>query len=467
MMLLLVLVAVSCAGPEGGPRTEAREPADMILLGGTLVTMDAAGSVIDNGGVAVVDGAFAAVGTADEIGAAWTADRIVRLDPRDIVFPGLVNGHGHAAMTLLRGVADDMQLMDWLQNYIFPAEAEAVTEEFVRVGTTLAAMEMIRSGTTTFVDMYYFEQVAAEVVDEVGLRGVLGETVIGFPVPDAATPADALAYTRQFMERWKDHPRVTATVAPHAAYTVDPDVLGQVAALAREFDRPILIHLAETADEVAQIQERYGVTPTRHLHNLGLLGPDVVAAHAVWLTDEDIGLLAETGAGVVHNPESNMKLASGTMRVPDLLAAGVAVGAGTDGAASNNDLDMFGAMLVAALLQKHATGDPTALGAAAVLEMATMGGARVLGMADSIGSIETGKRADLAVASGQSAAMTPRYDAVSHLVYVARGADVRITMVEGHILYEDGVFTTLDPERTLANARTIAAEVRGIVGLAR
>jgi 5-methylthioadenosine/S-adenosylhomocysteine deaminase len=391
----------------------------------------------------------------------------MRLGDRDIVAPGLVNAHGHAAMTLLRGVADDMELMDWLQNYIFPAEGGTVSEEFVRVGVRLAAMEMIRSGTTTFVDMYYFEQVAAEVVDEVGMRALLGETVIGFPVPDAADPDAALAYTRAFMQRWQDHPRITPAVAPHSPYTVEPETLRAAAALAREFGMPILIHLAETGDEVAQVAERFGVTPTGHLADLGLLGSDVVGAHGIWVDDGDIELLADTGTSLVHNPESNMKLSSGTMPVPALREAGVAVGLGTDGAASNNDLDMFGAMLVAALLQKHATGDPTALGAEAVLSMATIDGARALGLDDRVGSIEVGKRADVIVVDGDAPDLVPRYDPVSHLVYAARGGDVKATIVDGRVLFEGGDYATLDPDQTLADARRLAEQIRSVVGLAR
>lgn len=464
---ILACAALTATGCATQPPAAAGEAADLMVSGGTVVTMDEARTVIDNGAVVVRDGEIVAVGDADQLRSQWTAAEIIQAGAYDIVLPGLINGHGHAAMTLLRGVADDLALMDWLQNYIFPAESETVTEEFVRAGVRLAAMEMIRSGTTTFVDMYYFEQVAAEVVDEVGLRAVLGETVIGFPVPDAATPQDALAYTRAFMERWRDHPRITPAVAPHSPYTVDPEILRASAALAREYARPILIHLAETRDEVAQVAERHGATPTGHLAALGLLGPGTVGAHGVWLAEEDIRLLAETGTSLVHNPESNMKLSSGTMPVPALLAGGVTVGLGTDGAASNNDLDMFGAMLVAALLQKHATGDPTALDADTVLAMATIEGARTLGLADRIGSIEPGKRADLIVVDGNAAGLVPRYDPVSHLVYAARGGDVKVTIVDGRVLFDEGRFTSLDPDRTLADARRMAERIRGVVGPAR
>ncbi len=446
---------------------QARTPADLLVIGGTLVTMDAARTVIPDGGIAVVDGAIAAIGTAAAIGNAWQADEVVANAGRDLVIPGLINGHGHAAMVLLRGIADDLALMDWLENYIFPAEAATVTEEFVRAGTQLAALEMIRTGTTTFVDMYYFEDEVAKVVDESGMRAIVGESVLDFPVPDADSADEALAYTRELILKWKDHPRVTATAAPHAPYTLQPETLQRTVALTRELGVPVLIHLAETSDEVRQIRERYNRTPTEHLEAIGFLGPDVIAAHAVWLEDGDIQILARHDVGVVHNPESNMKLASGTMRVEDLLNAGVAVSLGTDGAASNNDLDMFGAVFLAPLLQKHVRIDPTALPAADALAMATIGGARALGLEGQIGSLEVGKRADLVVVSGNEPSLVPRYDPYSHLAYAARGDAVRTTVVDGQVLFRDGVFSTLDREAILSTARALRERIESAVASAR
>jgi len=462
-MLAAVCACAPSAGTGESQTAQAATNADLIVTGATVITMDADRRVLDPGAVAIRDGRIVAVGPADEIAATWSAPTTVEARPRDILAPGLINGHTHAAMTLLRGVADDMALMDWLQNYIFPAEAQTVDAEFVRVGTTLGAMEMIRTGTTTFVDGYYFEDVVGEVVDAVGLRGVLGETVIGFPAPDNATPADSLQYTERFMQRWEGHPRVTATVFPHSPYTVSPEDLQASAALARQYRRPLLIHLAETRDEVDTIRERYGLTPTGHLERIGFLGPDVVGAHGIWVDDADIELLGQRGVGLVHNPESNMKLASGTMPVPELLAAGIPVGLGPDGAASNNDLDMFGAMQEEALLQKHARQAPAALPAWRAVEMATIGGARALHMQDEIGSIEVGKRADLVLVDGDAPNMVPRYDPYSHLVYTAQGDNVRLTVVEGRILYRDGAYTSLDPARVIADARRLADRVREAV----
>lgn len=459
-LLAVTAVATIACGPAPGETTPSANEADLLILGGTVITMDADRRLIDDAGIAVRDTAIVAIGSRADIESSWSAAETIEAKPHDIVMPGFINGHGHAAMVLLRGIADDLALMDWLNNYIFPAEAKTVDADFVRAGTRLAAMEMIRTGTTTFVDMYYFEDDAAEVVDEVGMRAVLGESLIDFPVPGSPTPADSLAYSRAFMERWRDHPRITASIAPHAPYTVSPEHLVAAAELAREFEVPILIHLAETEDEVDQIRERFGKTPVGHLADIGFLGPDVLGAHGIWLDDADIELLAGHGAGLVHNPESNLKLASGVMRLPALLAAGIAVGLGTDGAASNNDLDMFGALLTAPLQQKNVRADPTATPATAILEMATLGGARALGMEQSIGSLEVGKQADIVIINGDAPNLVPRYDPYSHVVYAARGENVRTTIVAGRTLFADGEFRTLDPESTLAAARAQAARIR-------
>lgn len=471
LALVLALPAAGCAddparvGPEGtAPGASGREIADRLILGGTLVTMDASRRVIVDGGLAIRHGAIVAVDAAARIEAGWTAEDTIRNGPHDLVVPGLINGHNHAAMVLLRGVADDLALMDWLENYIFPAEAQTVTPEMVAAGTRLAAMEMIATGTTTFVDMYYFMEEAARVVDEVGMRALVGETVIGFPAPDHGSPEEALAWSEGFLERWAGHPRVIAALAPHAPYTVAPDVLRRTAELARAHDAPILIHLAETTDEVDTIASEYQTTPTGHLDRLGLLGPDLVGAHGVWLDDGDIALLAQRGAAIVHNPESNMKLASGAARVPALLAAGVAVGIGTDGAASNNDLDLFDALSLASFLQKLTASDPTALPADQVFAMATIGGARALGIADRVGSLEPGKRADVVVLDGDAPSLVPRYDVYSHLVYAASGGHVKATLVDGVVLYRDGAHLTLDADATREAAWAIAARVRSAVG---
>jgi len=456
--------SVAPTGAVGSGNGAAPQAIDLLVFGGTVVTMNQNRDVLPNGAIAVDDSVIIDIGAAADLANRYSAGRTLRPGPRDIVIPGLVNGHGHAAMTLLRGVADDMRLMDWLENYIFPAEAALADADFVRAGTALAALEMIRGGTTTFVDMYYYEDDVAWVVRDAGLRGVLGETLLDMPTPDAATFDEALAYTEQFLQNWVDHPRITAAVAPHAPFTNSPETLRRAAELARRYNAPLLIHLAETRDEVQQIRSQYSLSPVQFLDSLGFLGPDVLAAHSIWVDGADIATLATRGVGTVHNPESNMKLASGTMPVAALRDAGVAVGLGTDGAASNNDLDMFGAMLTAALLHKHMNEDPTAMPAVEVVAMATIEGARALRMDDAIGSLEVGKRADLVIVDGGAANLVPRYDPYSHLAYAARAGDVRTTVVDGRILFDAGAFTTLDADAVIAAARAAAARVREVVG---
>ncbi len=477
VLFAVILAAAACdpdpnGNPAPGPDAETapgatppgRTAIDLLVLGGTVVTMNAERQVIVNGAVAVDDGTIIAVGPADEIAILYDPRRLIRPAAHDIVMPGIVNGHNHAAMTLLRGVADDMRLMDWLENYIFPAESTLVDPDFVSVGTQLAVLEMIRTGTTTFADMYYYEDDVARVVADAGLRGVLGETILDMPTPDAATVDEALAYTERFLQNWANHPRITAAVAPHSPYTVGPETLRRTAALARRYGAPLLIHLAETRDELQQIESRYGRTPVQYLESIGFLGPDVLGAHSIWVNAADIATLAERGVGLVHNPESNMKLASGTMPIGALRDAGLNVGLGTDGAAGNNDLDMFGAMLTTALLHKQMSEDPTAMPAAEVVALATIEGARALGMDEAIGSLEVGKHADLIVVDGEAANLVPRYDPYSHLVYAARGDNVKISMVGGRVLFEAGAFTTLDASTVIDAARAVAERVREVVG---
>ena len=379
------------------------------------------------------------------------------------MLPGLINTHTHAPMVMYRGLADDLALMDWLQKYIFPAEAKTVSPELVRVGTRLAALEMIESGTTTFADMYYFEEEIAKTTVEAGLRGVLGETIIQFPVADARTPADALARAERFIKEFKDNGLVVPAVAPHALYTNDNTTLVASAELGRRYGVPVLIHFAETEDEVRGAREQFKMTPVAYLESIGFWGPRTLGAHGIWVTDDDIAILKRRGVGVAHNPESNMKLASGAAPVTKYLAAGVALGLGTDGAASNNDLDMFEAMRQVSFLAKHTTRDPTAVPAQTALDMATIGGARALQMDRLIGSLEAGKRADLITVSMSGARQTPLYDPVSHLVYVAHGDDVRTTIVNGKILMKDRQVRTLNRTTVIADANRLAQKVREAV----
>ena len=453
----IALAAMVVVSAQTGPRE-----VDLVVTGGTVVTVDASGRIIPSGAVAIDGSDIAAVGTADTVAKQFRGRETINASGQ-IVLPGLINTHTHAPMVLYRGLADDLPLMEWLNNYIFPAESKTVSPEFVRAGTRLAALEMIESGTTTFADMYYFEEEIARETRRAGLRGVLGQTIIQFPVADAKTPADALARAEAYITEFRSDSLITPAVAPHALYTLDGPTLKAARELAKRLNVPTLIHLAESKDETKVAEERLASSPVAYLESLGFLGPGVLAAHGVWVNDADMQVLKMRGVGISHNPESNMKTASGVAPVPAYLRAGIAVGLGTDGAASNNDLDMFEAMRVAALLHKHETVDPTALSARTVVEMATIRGARALGMETRIGSLEPKKKADLITVSVSGARQTPMYDPLSHLVYVIHGDDVRNTIVNGKVLMRDRKVLTLDETSILAEARLWADKVRAAV----
>ena len=415
------------------------------MLGGTVVTVDARDTVLADGAMAIRDGAIVAVGPRSKVERRFRARRSI--DARGkLVLPGFVNAHTHAAMSLLRGLRDDVDLMTWLEKYMFPLERRFVSSEFVRWGTRLACWEMIASGTTTFADGYFFEEEVARAADEAGLRVVAGQGIFDVPTPDSKSPAEGLARGERFLSDWAGHPRVVPALAPHACYTVDPDTFRRVLDLAARFGAPVLTHLAESDGELAMVHERYGATPVRHLAAFGLLRPSLTAAHCVRVDDEEIGLLAAAGVGVVHCPESNMKLANGVAPVTAMLAAGVRLGLGTDGAASNNDLDMVGEMGSAARLHKVATLDPTAAPARAMLRMATAGGAAALHMEDRVGSLEAGKRADLVVLDVSGPNALPLFDPVSHVVYSARSDAVETVIVEGKVVMDRRRVQTLDTQ---------------------
>jgi 5-methylthioadenosine/S-adenosylhomocysteine deaminase len=456
-LVAAVLAAIGAVPAQTGQREVA-----LVVTNGIIVTMDAGRRVIQNGGVAIDGTDIVGVDAADAIRRQFRGRDTIDAAGQ-VVMPGLINTHTHAPMVLFRGLADDLALMDWLNKYIFPAEAKMVSPEFVRAGTRLAALEMIESGTTTFADMYYFEEEIAKETKAAGLRGVLGQTIIQFPVADAKTPADALARAEAFIKAFREDPLITPAVAPHAMYTLDGPTLKAARDLSRRYNVPTLIHLAETRDEVKTAQERFKRSPVAYLDSLGFFGPGVLAAHGVWVSDPEIALLKARGVGISHNPESNMKLASGTAPVTAYLRADVAIGLGTDGAASNNDLDMFEAMRMASLLHKLQTFDPQAVSAKTAIEMATIRGARALGMDKQIGSLEPGKRADLIVVGMNSARQTPMYDPLSHLVYVTRGDDVQTTIVNGRVLMQNRKVLTLDEPAILKEARGWAEKVRAAV----
>ena len=451
----VALTALLVCGASNGAEAEI----DLIVYGDVVVTMDADMHVIEHGAVAIDDGVILAVDEADAIDAAFRADETLDGAGR-IVMPGLINGHSHAAMTLLRGLADDLALMDWLENYIFPAEVAFVDPEFVRIGTQLACWEMIRGGTTTFVDMYYYPDTIAEVVESCGMRALVSATVIDQQSPDAESAADSLDKGVGFVERWQDrHPRVTPIFGPHANYTLNAEQLAATRSAANELGVPVSIHLSESPYEVQYAKDNYGTTSIEMLEEIGFFDGPTIAAHVVWPTETEIPILAERRVGVIHNPTSNMKIASGIAPVTAMLAAGVRVGLGTDGAASNNDLDMWEEMRLAAYLQKVDRMDPEALPAETVLAMATSGGADAIGLGEWTGSLEPGKRADLIQVEFDDVHHVPTYDVVSHLVYVSDEQDVASTIVDGRILMKDGRLLTVDTARVRKEATQLAAAI--------
>jgi 5-methylthioadenosine/S-adenosylhomocysteine deaminase len=446
-----------------GPRNPVpiTERVDLIVTARYVVTVDPQRRVIEDGAVAVLGDEILAVGAEKEIVAKYSARE--RIDAGDaLVMPGLINGHTHAAMTLFRGLKDDVTLQDWLQNYIFPAEAKNVTEDFVTWGTRLGVLEMLRGGITTYVDMYYFEDAVARETKAAGMRGVLGETLIDFPAPDNKTTADALAYTDQFLSKWHDDPLITAAAAPHSIYTCSQKTLQDGAALARKYHAPILIHVSETKKEVDDSRAAHGgESPVAYLEQIGLLGADVVAAHCTWVDASDIALLAKEHTGCVNNPSSNMMLASGVAPVGEMLSGGVALGLGTDGpAGSNNDVDMFEEMDLAAKLQKISRMDPRALTAQQAVEMATIDGARSIHMDGQIGSLEAGKQADFIVVRLDAPHAVPLYDVYSQIVYALKESDVVDTVVAGRILMRDRKMLTLNEPQIVAKAQEIGASVK-------
>jgi 5-methylthioadenosine/S-adenosylhomocysteine deaminase len=436
-----------------------QEKVDLVVSHGTIVTMDSQRRVMDDGAVAVRGDSILAVGSRAEITAKYSAAKTIDAHGA-IVMPGLINGHAHAAMSLFRGMADDLALDDWLHKYIFPAEAKNVDEEFVAWGTRLDMLEMLRGGITTYADMYYFEDAVARVTKEAGMRGVLGETILDFPAPDNKTREKAFEYTQKFLDHWKGDSLITAAVAPHSIYTCSEKTLKESAALARRNGAPILIHIAEAPFEGEQSRAKYGLSPVGYLESIGLLGPDVLGAHCIWVDAGDIGVLAHFGVGCSHNPSSNMKTAAGVMPVVDMLAAGVPLALATDGAASNNYQDLFLEMDFAAKLQKIARRDPKALPAEQVVEMATIGGARALHLEKQIGSLEPGKRADLIIVDTSAPHATPMYNVHSEMVYALHSSDVRTVVIAGKIVVEDGRVLTLDEKGILAKAQDYKKKIQ-------
>lgn len=432
------------------------ESFDLLIKNGKILTMDAENSIIEKGFIGVENDTVSVVGRGN-CPADHTAGTEIDAEG-NLVLPGLINGHTHAAMTLFRGLADDLPLMDWLNNYIFPVESR-MDADFVRTGTLLACAEMILSGTTTFCDMYLFEEEVALTAKKAGMRCLVGEVLYDFDSPNYGPVENGFRYTESLLERWSDDPLVSIAVEPHALFTCSPDLLKSADDLAARYNAPLIIHLSETETEVQQIRERYGKRPVAHLQSLGLVGPRLIADHCVHLNSDEIELFADSNISVIHNPESNMKLASGIAPIPELLGKGVTVGLGTDGCASNNNLDIFTEMDTAAKIHKVNTMDTTVMDAATVLRMATVEGAKAIGMGDITGSLEKGKRADIIVVDTDKPHLIPMYNPFSHIVYSASGADVIHSVINGRIVMRDRGLTTLDLESIMSEAKKKAANV--------
>ena len=442
-----------------------KDKVDLIISGGTVVTMDGTRAIYDDGTVVVKGDTIVAVGPRRELEAKYQASQTIDAK-RKLVLPGFINGHTHVPMTLFRGLHDDVTLNDWLYKYIFPAEKKNVNEEFVRWGTRLAAAEQIRAGVTTFADMYYFEDAVAEETKAAGMRGALGETFIDFPAPDNKTEGEMLSYTERFLKKWQADPLIHAAVAPHSIYTCSQKTLQDAAALARKYHAPILIHVGEMKKEWDDSLKQNGMSPVQYLDKIGVLGPDIVAAHCIFVDEADWKTLAQRQTSCVHNPSSNMMLASGVSPVAELRSAGVAVGLGTDGpAGSNNDLDLMEEMDLAAKLAKITKMDPLAMNAKAVVEMATIDGAKALHMEKEIGSLEAGKKADLILIGLDEPNAVPMYDIYAQLAYALKASDVETVIIGGRVVMRHRKLLTVNEEEAMAKAREYKKAIAASLGL--
>ncbi|MGD8530842.1 MAG: amidohydrolase [Syntrophobacterales bacterium] len=438
--------------------TQRKTPVDLLIHNAMVMTLNDAADIFHPGAVAIRDDEIVWVGPEDS----WAE----QFEPREklnmaggLVMPGLINAHTHAAMTCFRGLADDLPLSVWLNEHIFPAEKK-ISGELVYKGTLLACAEMILGGITTFCDMYLFEDQVARAAHEARMRALVGEVLYDFPSPNYGPPEKGLAFTRDLIQAWQGDPLISVAVEPHAVYTCSPELLYACRDISEDFRVPMIIHLSESQDEVNQVKERYGLSPVDHLKQLELLSPQLIADHCVVLTEEEMDVLAESGVRVVHNNESNMKLANGVAPVAKLLERSVPVGLGTDGCASNNNLDMLAEMDSVAKLHKVYRMDPTIMDAKTVVRLATRGGARVLGLEEQIGSLEPGKKADIIGLDLNKPHLTPLYNIYSHLVYAASAADVTLNIINGEVVMRNRELLTLDVERVMAEVRAIAKQIK-------
>lgn len=438
----------------------AADPVDLMITDGTVLTMNPENTVFEHGTVVVSDGKIVAVG-GPELTAKYQAKKVLDVKG-DIVMPGLINTHTHGSMTVFRSLGDDVP--DRLHRYIFPLENKLVSRDMVRTGANLANIEMIKGGVTTYADMYYFEDEVAKTVDKAGLRAVLGETIINFPVADAQTPEEGIAYAVRFINEYKDHPRITPAFAPHAPYTNTTENLQKIAALSEELNVPVMIHLAETDREKEEIAKRTGgKSPVQYMADIGVLNNRLLAAHVIMADDNDLNLLKKYDVGVAHNISANTKSAKGVAPVTQMLEKGIRTGLGTDGPMSSNTLTTMNELNLVGKIHKLETKNRAAMPPLTVVEMATMGSARALHMEDKIGSLETGKLADIIVVDTKAPNMVPVYSPYAALVYGANGANVRHTIVDGVILMEDRQLLTVNENEIIQDAQRFAEKVRETV----
>lgn len=438
----------------------AADPADLMITDGTVLTMNPDNTVFEHGTVVVSDGKIIAVG-GPELTAKYQAKKVLDVKG-DIVMPGLINTHTHGSMTVFRSLGDDVP--DRLHRYIFPLENKLVSRDMARTGANLANIEMIKGGVTTYADMYYFEDEVAKTVDKAGLRAVLGETIINFPVADAQTPEEGIAYAVRFINEYKDHPRITPAFAPHAPYTNTTENLQKIAALSEELNVPVMIHLAETDREKEEIAKRTGgKSPVQYMADIGVLNNRLLAAHVIIADDNDLNLLKKYDVGVAHNISANTKSAKGVAPVTQMLEKGIRTGLGTDGPMSSNTLTTMNELNLVGKIHKLETKNRAAMPPLTVVEMATMGSARALHMDDKIGSLETGKLADIIVVDTKAPNMVPVYSPYAALVYGANGANVRHTIVDGVILMEDRQLLTVNENEIIQDAQRFAEKVRETV----
>lgn len=455
-ILLLIFISHNVNGKE---QHNEKINIDLIVEAKHILTMDASNTILENSSIAINEGLIIEIADIRQINAKYTSDNHI-LGENRIALPGLINGHSHAAMTLLRGIADDRSLIDWLNNYIYPLEQEFVSAEFVRIGTELACWEMIRGGTTTFVDMYFYPEVISKVVNSCGIRGFVSSTVSDNQTPNAKNAQDAINGGEQFIKKWaKKSPLVTPILGPHAIYSLNLEQLKETRRVAALTNTPISIHLSESEFELQYSKQNYAMTSIEALDSIDFFNGRTIAAHVVWPTKKEISILANKNVGVIHNPTSNMKLASGVAPIADMLEAGVLIGLGTDGAASNNDLDMWEEMRLAALLQKVTKMDPEALPANTILRMATTNGAHIIGLGNKIGRLEVGMEADIIQIEFSDVHHQPNYDIASHLVYVTDEQDVITVIVNGKLIMHKNEFYTLDTNRISREVAAIAKKI--------